>query len=194
MPAKKFMPSVAPAEMLAFPFSTLFGPMAIAWAGEKIVATQLPEKNKAALLESLRSRLRTPALEWSASAPSFVRKMADQITRHLRGEAQEFSLDHVALENISPFFRKVYEVANRIPSGKVLTYGEVARAAGSPKASRAVGQAMAKNPFLLLVPCHRVVGGSHKLVGFSANGGVKTKASLLELESLAHARSSHHES
>ena len=168
--------------------------MAIVWAGEKIVATQLPEKNKTALLETLRLRLRAPTLRWQSSAPSFVRKLADQITRHLSGEAQKFSLDHVALENIPPFFRKVYEVANRIPSGKVLTYGEVALAAGSPKASRAVGQAMAKNPFLLLVPCHRVVGGSRKLVGFSAHGGVKTKASLLELESLANVGTSHHQS
>src|SRR5471030_1390258 len=67
-------------------------------------------------------------------------------------------------------------------SGEVTTYGDLAGLAGSPLASRAVGQAMAKNPLSLIVPCHRVLGSSGKLGGFSAHGGVETKLRLLEFE------------
>lgn len=183
-----------PVNPLAFCFSTPFGLMAIAWKNEKIVATQLPEPNKDALLSSLRRRLKNPDLQWSASAPEFVRQTAKNIQKHLGGDAQKFPMDHLALEKISPFFRKVYERANRIPPGAIRTYGELAKEAGSPLASRAVGQAMARNPFPLLVPCHRVVGNNQKLVGFSAHGGINTKASLLELESLAHDGRTHHQS
>jgi methylated-DNA-[protein]-cysteine S-methyltransferase len=109
------------------------------------------------------------------------------------GRPQKFSLQACALETVSPFFRKVYACANRIPSGSVRTYGELARQAGSPLASRAVGQAMARNPFPLLVPCHRVIGGNRKLVGFSAPGGLHTKARLLELESIPHASRADHQ-
>jgi O-6-methylguanine DNA methyltransferase len=80
-----------------------------------------------------------------------------------------------------PFARRVYEVVRRIPPGRTMTYGEVARRAGSPGAARAVGNAMARNPIPLFVPCHRVVG-SAGLGGFSADGGVGLKRRLLARE------------
>ena len=78
--------------------------------------------------------------------------------------------------------RRVYAVVRAIPRGHVLTYGEVARRAGSPGAARAVGQAMRRNPTLLFMPCHRVVA-SGGLGGFSARGGQASKSRLLALES-----------
>ena len=81
----------------------------------------------------------------------------------------------------TPFLRKVYAVVRAIPRGRVLTYAEVARAAGSPGAARAVGQAMRRNPTLLFMPCHRVVAAGG-LGGFSATGGTGTKERLLALE------------
>ena len=74
------------------------------------------------------------------------------------------------------------KAAAKILWGVVLTYGELAKAIGQPQASRAVGAALARNPFLIVVPCHRVIGADKALHGFSAEGGIKVKQSLLELE------------
>ena len=77
------------------------------------------------------------------------------------------------------FREKVYEVTKRIPQGKVATYGQIAQAAGSPKAARAVGMCMKTNPFAPLVPCHRVVAADGSLAGFSAQGGIAKKKQML---------------
>lgn len=163
-------------------FPTALGDMAIAWKEDQVVGVFLPEENARKLLARVRSRLRSPRLAWSNSPPAFVGHMAASIRSHLRGESQQFSLEHLAMKKGSPFFRKVYECSQRIPSGKVLTYKELAQKAGSPKAMRAVGQAMAKNPFPIVIPCHRVVGTSKNAGGFSAHGGLETKARILMLE------------
>ena len=76
----------------------------------------------------------------------------------------------------------MYEVARTIPAGETWTYGVLAARAGSPGAARAVGQAMARNPFPLIVPCHRVTGAQGWAGGFSAHGGVDTKFRLLRIE------------
>jgi methylated-DNA-[protein]-cysteine S-methyltransferase len=79
----------------------------------------------------------------------------------------------------SPFFRRVYAEVARIPAGRVRQYGEVAARCGSPSASRAVGNAMARNPLPLIVPCHRVVA-TQGLGGFG--GGLPMKQRMLEAE------------
>lgn len=94
----------------------------------------------------------------------------------------EKTLLDILLTNVPPFHRKVYTALCEIPAGKTITYAELARRAGSPGAARAVGQAMAKNPFPIIIPCHRVVAGNGKLGGYSGRGGVATKRALLELE------------
>jgi methylated-DNA-[protein]-cysteine S-methyltransferase len=164
----------------AYRFDTSLGAMAIAWQGEKVIATRLPDQSDDALLESL--RLHCGEISWREDAPAFVLGLASKIREHLAGNPQQFPLHVLDLRSTSPFFRKVYELAHAIPSGEQRTYGELARAAGSPGASRAVGQAMARNPFPLVIPCHRVLGGKQALVGFSAPGGLDTKMRLLELE------------
>lgn len=77
---------------------------------------------------------------------------------------------------------KAYSIARRIPKGKVTTYGQIAKLAGNPKASRAVGMFMKTNPHAPEVPCHRVVGKDGSLTGFSADGGVERKREMLETE------------
>ena len=79
------------------------------------------------------------------------------------------------------FTRRVYQVVQAIPRGETRSYGEVARAAGSPGGARAVGNAMRRNPICLFIPCHRVVG-SGTLGGFSGSGGASQKQALLDLE------------
>src|SRR5258708_1594779 len=77
------------------------------------------------------------------------------------------------------FKDKVYEITKKIPKGKVATYGQIARLAGSPHAARAVGMAMKMNPNAPVVPCHRVVASDGSLVGYSGIGGVKGKKKML---------------
>jgi methylated-DNA-[protein]-cysteine S-methyltransferase len=86
------------------------------------------------------------------------------------------------MQDYPPFHRKVWLACADIPKGQVRTYGWVARRIGHPKAARAVGQALAKNPFAPAVPCHRVVGADGRMTGFSAPGGVRAKRRLLEKE------------
>ena len=89
-----------------------------------------------------------------------------------------------------PFHRKVWLACATIPKGEVRTYGWIARKIGQPKAARAVGQALARNPFAPRVPCHRVVGADGRLTGFSAPGGVCAKRRLLEKEGALRRRAS----
>jgi len=83
------------------------------------------------------------------------------------------------------FYSKIYRVVKKIPKGKVLTYKQVAKLAGSPKAYRAVGSAMRLNPDIKNIPCHRVVGSDGKMHGYSAGQGIKTKIKLLKKEGIA---------
>jgi methylated-DNA-[protein]-cysteine S-methyltransferase len=86
------------------------------------------------------------------------------------------------MDRVPPFHRRVYEVARTIPPGATLSYGDLAARLGSPGSARAVGQALGKNPFAIVVPCHRVLAAGGKLGGFSANGGIATKLRLLSIE------------
>jgi methylated-DNA-[protein]-cysteine S-methyltransferase len=88
------------------------------------------------------------------------------------------------MADVAPFPRRVYEVARKIPAGATFSYGEVAARLGAPRAARAVGQALGRNPLPILVPCHRVLAAGGKPGGFSANGGVATKLRLLAIESV----------
>ncbi len=81
---------------------------------------------------------------------------------------------------MNPFTRKVYKVVLDIPLGQVRTYKWVAQKAGNPKAARAVGQIMKRNPYPIIIPCHRVVASDNKIGGYVK--GVKYKKMLLDLE------------
>ena len=81
----------------------------------------------------------------------------------------------------TPFRQKVYAIAEKIPAGKVATYGQIAQLAGSPRAARAVGMCMKENPDMKVIPCHRVVASDGKLTGY-AMGGVSVKKKKLQTE------------
>jgi methylated-DNA-[protein]-cysteine S-methyltransferase len=82
----------------------------------------------------------------------------------------------------TPFQQKVYRTILKIPKGQVWTYGQVAKKIGQPKAARAVGQALGRNLDAPFIPCHRVVGHTGKMVGYSAPGGVGKKLRMLKQE------------
>ncbi|OGY49296.1 MAG: hypothetical protein A3D39_00505 [Candidatus Buchananbacteria bacterium RIFCSPHIGHO2_02_FULL_39_17] len=86
--------------------------------------------------------------------------------------------------NKSAFTDKVYSITRQIPKGKVATYGQIARLAGSPKAARAVGMLMKQNPDAPQTPCHRVVSSTGQLTGYSGEGGIKAKKKMLIKEGI----------
>lgn len=106
---------------------------------------------------------------------------AAQLRRYFSGEktAFDFPLD---LDCFTEFQRGVYRAVAGIPYGIVMSYADVAAACGSPKAARAIGAAMARNPLPILIPCHRVVASNGLLTGFTAPGGLDSKRELLMME------------
>lgn len=110
-------------------------------------------------------------------------KIVETIKRYFSGEKVCF---RCALEwsSLSPFQRKVFKAAMKIPYGTIESYGRLARRAGFPNGSRAVGGALSTNPFPLVVPCHRIVREDGGLGGFSAGGGVTLKKKILKLEGI----------
>ena len=115
-------------------------------------------------------------------APTFVRSAIDEIVSLVAGQASDLSTIPLDMDRVPPLHRNVYELARTIPPGQTLTYGQVASEIGAPGAARAVGQALSRNPFPIVVPCHRVIAASGKIGGFSADGGVATKLRLLAIE------------
>jgi methylated-DNA-[protein]-cysteine S-methyltransferase len=160
-------------------FDTKIGRCAIAWGGRGVVAVQLPE----ACDSTTRGRLlqRVPHAS-EASAPAQVQRAIDGIVALLQGEATDLSFVMLDMERVPPFHRRVYEITRSIPPSETLTYGEVATRLGAPGSARAVGQALGRNPFAIIVPCHRVLAAGGKAGGFSASGGITTKLQLLSIE------------
>lgn len=108
----------------------------------------------------------------------FALHVKKEIGRYFAGEATE--LDFPVRMNGTPFQVRVWEELRKIPYGSIATYGNIAGRIGSPKAARAVGMACNRNPLLLAVPCHRVVGSGGKMTGFAV--GIERKEYLLRLE------------
>lgn len=158
-------------------FPTALGTAGVAWSDGGLVGVELPDATIGLPIERLRA-----AAGRDAPPPPWVLSAIEQLTGYFAGHAEDLSGIPLDTERAPPFHRKVYEATCRIGRGQVRTYGEVAAAAGSPGASRAVGQALSKNPLPILIPCHRVVASGGKPGGFSAPGGLVTKARLLALE------------
>ena len=100
-----------------------------------------------------------------------------------QGRQPDFSSTKIDWEGFTEFQQQVYRACLAIPFGQTRSYAEIAAAAGSPRAARAVGNAMSANRVPLVIPCHRVVAAGEKLGGYSAEGGTRMKRFLLELES-----------
>jgi len=160
-------------------FETAIGTCGIAWGGRGLVGVQLPEPSA----DETRARMerRHPGGS-ETSPPPDVQRAIDAIAAHLRGEEADLSIIDLDMNGVPEFHRRVYEIAREIPSGETLSYGEVATRLGEPSAAREVGQALGRNPFPIVVPCHRVLAAGGKTGGFSAPGGIATKLRLLAIE------------
>jgi len=167
-------------------FETPLGSCGIAWKSPEtsrfppvVTFIQLPEATRS-LTE--RHIARRSGGRKARLVPEEIAGSIKRIQKHLQGDIQDFQDIVVDLEGAPPFARQVYEGARRIPAGRTMTYGELAKEINVPTASRAVGQALGKNPIPLIIPCHRVIAANNKPGGFSAHGGLWTKAKMLELE------------
>lgn len=128
--------------------------------------------------ERARNVSRPDATSMPTAIPDPVRRAVEQLEQYFRGDRIEFKFetDYAGTE----FQRRVWSHLLTIPSGETRTYGEVARAIGSPKGARAVGGAVGSNPISIAIPCHRVVGADGKDGGYG--GGMAAKRYLLQLE------------
>jgi len=109
-------------------------------------------------------------------------RIVAELSEYFSGTRSRFDFA-VDLSLVTPFQRRVLEAAADIPMGEVITYGELAGRIGQPQASRAVGQALGRNPVPVVIPCHRIVGGGGGIGGYT--GGLHIKRKLLELEGVA---------
>ncbi len=123
-------------------------------------------------------------IQWvkAGELPLAGRSLQHAVKHYFESGCFQWDLDQLDWQGISPFHERVLRECYLIPPAATLTYGELAAIVGSPGAARAVGGAMARNRWPLLIPCHRVVGSSGKLTGYSGVGGVETKRKLLDLE------------
>jgi methylated-DNA-[protein]-cysteine S-methyltransferase len=154
------------------PFDTELGVCAVRWSAIGIAGVELPSRL---------TREMQPLREGIA-VPDFVRIAIDGMAAILAGEHRD--LRDIPLDDgrIHPFRRQVYAATRSILPGTTATYGEIARAIGFPDGARDVGAALSRNPFPIVVPCHRVIAANGALTGFSAAGGLATKRRMLELE------------
>jgi methylated-DNA-[protein]-cysteine S-methyltransferase len=116
-----------------------------------------------------------------------ITELGERIQSFLAGEAVDFGLDVIALQECSAFQRKVLLAVHKIPRGWVSSYGRIAGSVQVPGGARAVGRALSRNPFPIIIPCHRVIGSDGELGGFG--GGLRMKQTLLELEGIEFSRS-----
>jgi methylated-DNA-[protein]-cysteine S-methyltransferase len=161
-------------------FNTPVGFCSIAWLQGGIVGVQLPEIGGA---EHTRARLaKSFPQSKEASPPAHIQESIARITALLSGQHDDLQDIALDMSRLPEFHQTVYRITRAIPPGQTLTYGEVAKRSGEPSAARAVGQALGRNPFAPVVPCHRVLAAGKHLGGFSASGGLATKLRLLQIE------------
>ena len=147
-------------------FATPFGFITITAEAEKITAVELCKKVR------------------SVGSSKVLDDAGKQLALYLKGALPKFSLPLKV--SGTPFQLAVWKAIAKVPFGKTVTYGEIAVAIGKPQASRAVGAAVGANPTPLLVGCHRVLGSSGSITGYSGGQGIKTKKLLLDHEGISY--------
>lgn len=160
-------------------FATPLGTCATVWSDAGITHFALPERTETAIRTRLREQLGDP--EEQTPSP-LAQKVIDRVSALLEGRDVDLSAIALDMSGVPLFHRRVYVAARAVAFGTTVTYGQLAERIDSPNSARAVGQALGRNPFAIIVPCHRIVGANGKLVGFTAHGGTTTKQRLLAIE------------
>lgn len=160
-------------------FDTPIGACGLAWSGARLRGVQLPERNAAATASRIIARF--PEAAWaqpSGAAPDIIAG----IVALLGGEPRSLAEVPIDEDRLSDFDRAVYGATRRILPGRTSTYGAIAAEVGSSGEARSVGQSLGRNPFPIVVPCHRVLAAGGQTGGFSGSGGVETKLRMLTIE------------
>jgi methylated-DNA-[protein]-cysteine S-methyltransferase len=152
-----------------------FGKLTAAVTERGLVRLAFPEEDSDAVLERLAARISPRIVEADAPLDSLRRELEE----YFAGRRRRFELP-LDWTLVGPFAQRVLRTAERIPYGGVLSYTQVAAEAGSPRGSRAAGNALSSNPIPIVVPCHRVLRSGGALGGYA--GGLDRKRWLLELE------------
>jgi methylated-DNA-[protein]-cysteine S-methyltransferase len=161
-------------------FETEMGFCAIAWSEAGIARFQLPVKTAEAAERLMRRR--APEAEPEAP-PEPVAAVVEAAKRYFQGQEVDFSHVPLDLAGVDGFFAQIYAALRRVGWGATTTYGALASEIGAHReAARDVGEAMARNPAPLIIPCHRVLAAGGRIGGFSAPGGSATKMRMLGLE------------
>lgn len=164
--------------MLQQTIPTPFGPLTATWTSRGLYACEFARSGPSASRREICQRDETAGEFDPAHAERLTRTIEDYFAH---GQLA-WDLDSLDWRGVSNFHQTVLRGCFQIPAGATLTYGALAARAGSPKAARAVGAAMARNRWPILIPCHRVVGSTGALTGYSGTGGIATKRHLLALE------------
>jgi methylated-DNA-[protein]-cysteine S-methyltransferase len=162
-------------------FETAIGVCGVAWTDRGLSRLQLPERDRQATERRLTAG---STVTWAHPMPEQVARAIGSLQAYFEGRAVDLSDVDLDLSCAAPFHRKVYAATRTVGRGRTTTYGDLASLVGAPGAARAVGQAMARNPVPIIVPCHRVLASGGKVGGFSAYGGTITKQRLLALEGI----------
>lgn len=160
-------------------FDTLMGRCGIAWGDDGLLAVQLAESRE---IDTRRRLLRQCPDARESRPPVWVDSVIQGITTALRGAPWDFSDVQLDLGGLPAFDCRVYEAIRAIPRGETATHAELAKRVGSPGALHAVGHAIRRNPFALIVPCHRALPSPGDTSGICANGGAITRRRLLAME------------
>ena len=156
-----------------------FGEIGIVWKSEdrdaKIIHVFLSKPGK-----KMKQVIREVYPYVVSGSASIIDKICRKFRQYFEGEPIDFPLDSIVLKQLYGFQKKVLLLERQIPYGQVSTYGKLAHKLGHPGAARAVGTALARNPFPIIIPCHRTIRSDGSLGGFG--GGLKLKRQLLELE------------
>jgi methylated-DNA-[protein]-cysteine S-methyltransferase len=160
-------------------FDTAIGRCGIVWSDAGISGVQLPEARE---IETRRRLFRTFPDARELRPPAYVETATEGIVATLRGQPRDFSDVALDMTGISKFNQGVFAYTRAIPRGETRTYNEVAAALRASGAVHSVAQALAKNPFMIIVPCHRVLEAGSAADRMSQNGGVISKRRLLGIE------------
>jgi methylated-DNA-[protein]-cysteine S-methyltransferase len=160
-------------------FDTAFGSCGVAWSDIGLTRVQLPERDGAATAQRLQ---KLGAVRVEGEVPPGVTCAMAQLRAYLDGVCVDFADVDLDQSQLAEFNGRIYKALRTVGYGETTTYGGLAALAGSPGAAQAVGTAMGRNPWPVIVPCHRVLAAAQAIGGFSAYGGAVTKAKLLRME------------
>ena len=160
-------------------FDTAVGRCAVVWSDAGLIGVHLPDADETQAERRVARRF--PGAVAAPPAPAAAEAMT-RIAAFLAGTPDDFADLALDEAGVGAFERAVYRETRAIPAGSTSTYGAIATALGDIRHSRRVGQALGRNPWPIVIPCHRVTGAGGWMGGFSAPGGQRTKLRLLEIE------------